>query len=178
MSLDPNLVQAANSQLVPASFAEKAMASLMQLHEDLCAEKEKRVELYRQLMEKEQALAELAMYVRLLEERLDGEKGAAAPASSAQASSPGVAQTASASSVAASATSMAAPVAGGVHAASVGSASSASAPASAVALAPELPTSTLAGELASHVAPRPPEIAAGPARKAPARLKPDDWKVW
>ncbi len=57
------------SQLVPASYAEKAMASLMQLHSELMDEKERRVELFRRLMEKEQALAELKMYVKLLEEK-------------------------------------------------------------------------------------------------------------
>ncbi len=55
--------------LVPAGYAEKAMASLMQLHSELMDEKEKRVELFRCLMEKEQALAELKMYVKLLEEK-------------------------------------------------------------------------------------------------------------
>jgi len=68
--LDVNLAQAAGGQLVPVGFAEKAMASLMQLHTELVDEKEKRVALYRTLMEKEQSLAELAMYVRVLEERL------------------------------------------------------------------------------------------------------------
>lgn len=58
------------AQLVPAGYAEKAMASLMQLHTELMDEKERRVELYRQLMEREQALAELKMYVKLLEEKL------------------------------------------------------------------------------------------------------------
>jgi hypothetical protein len=58
------------AQLVPASYAEKAMASLMQLHSELMDEKEKRVELFRRLMEREQALAELKMYVKMLEEKL------------------------------------------------------------------------------------------------------------
>lgn len=57
------------SALVPEGYAEKAMASLLQLHGELMEEKERRVELYRRLMEREQALAELRMYVRLLEER-------------------------------------------------------------------------------------------------------------
>ncbi len=56
--------------LVPAGYAEKAMSSLMQLHTELMDEKEKRVELFRTLMEKDQALAELRMYVRMLEEKL------------------------------------------------------------------------------------------------------------
>lgn len=60
----------AATQLVPASYAEKTMASLMQLHGELMDEKERRVELFRQLMEREQALAELKMYVKVLEERL------------------------------------------------------------------------------------------------------------
>lgn len=58
------------AQLVPASYAEKAMASLMQLHSELMDEKEKRVDLFRRLMEKEQALAELKMYVKMLEEKM------------------------------------------------------------------------------------------------------------
>ena len=57
------------SQLVPASYAEKAMASLMQLHSELMDEKERRVDLHRRLMEREQAIAELKMYVKLLEEK-------------------------------------------------------------------------------------------------------------
>jgi hypothetical protein len=61
--------------MVPQSYAEKAMASLMQLHSDLMEEKERRVDLYRRLMEKEQQLAELKMYVKLLEEK----KAEAAP---------------------------------------------------------------------------------------------------
>ncbi|HEY8210493.1 MAG TPA: hypothetical protein VIG99_23585 [Myxococcaceae bacterium] len=57
--------------LVPEGYAQKAMASLMQLHTELMDEKEKRVELHRRLMEKEQALAELKMYVKLLEEKVE-----------------------------------------------------------------------------------------------------------
>jgi hypothetical protein len=64
--------------MVPQSYAEKAMASLMQLHSDLMEEKERRVDLYRRLMEKEQQLAELKMYVKLLEER-SGQRAEAAP---------------------------------------------------------------------------------------------------
>ncbi len=56
--------------MVPAGYAEKAMASLMQLHSELMDEKERRVDLYRRLMDREQALAELRMYVKLLEEKL------------------------------------------------------------------------------------------------------------
>lgn len=58
------------AQLVPAGYAEKAMASLMQLHSELMDEKERRVDLFRRLMEREQALAELKMYVKVLEERM------------------------------------------------------------------------------------------------------------
>lgn len=68
--MDGELTTQAASQLVPASYAEKAMASLMQLHSELMDEKERRVELFRRLMEKEQALAELKMYVKVLEEKL------------------------------------------------------------------------------------------------------------
>lgn len=70
------LATQAAAHLVPASYAEKAMASLMQLHSELMDEKEKRVDLFRKLMEREQALAELKMYVKMLEEK------AAAPAPS------------------------------------------------------------------------------------------------
>jgi len=64
------LVPGPEGQLVPAGFAEKAMASIMQLHSELMDEKERRVDLYRRLMEREQALAELKMYVKLLEEKV------------------------------------------------------------------------------------------------------------
>ena len=60
----------AQTQMIPGDFAEKAMASLMQMHSELMDEKERRVELYRKLMEREQALAELRMYVKLLEEKV------------------------------------------------------------------------------------------------------------
>ncbi|HEY0880794.1 MAG TPA: hypothetical protein VGD87_04645 [Archangium sp.] len=46
------------------------MASLMQLHSELMDEKEKRVDLFRKLMEREQALAELKMYVKMLEDKV------------------------------------------------------------------------------------------------------------
>jgi hypothetical protein len=59
-----------STQLVPASYAEKAMASIMQLHTELMDEKERRVDLFRKLMEREQALAELKMYMKVLEEEL------------------------------------------------------------------------------------------------------------
>lgn len=66
--------------LVPAGYAEKAMASLMQLHTELMDEKERRVELYRQLMEKEQSVAELRMYVKLLEDQVERARSAPKPA--------------------------------------------------------------------------------------------------
>jgi hypothetical protein len=69
--LSPSLAERAPRGVVPSAFAEKAMASLMQLHSELMNEKERRVDLYRRLMTKEQALAELRMYVRFLEDRLD-----------------------------------------------------------------------------------------------------------
>lgn len=71
-SSDPLSFASPQSMPVPSSYAEKAMASLMQLHGELMDEKERRVDLYRRLMEKEQALAELKMYVKLLEERAQG----------------------------------------------------------------------------------------------------------
>lgn len=63
------LANAASFQLVPASYAEKTMASLMQLHSELMDEKERRIELFRKLMEREQAFAELKMYVKVLEDQ-------------------------------------------------------------------------------------------------------------
>ncbi|GMU61670.1 MAG: hypothetical protein IT380_05735 [Myxococcales bacterium] len=68
--MNDSLSTQAATQLVPAGYAEKAMASLMQLHSELMDEKERRVELFRRLMEREQALAELKMYVKVLEEKL------------------------------------------------------------------------------------------------------------
>lgn len=62
--------RAAETGVVPAGYAEKAMATLLQLHTEIMDEKERRVDLYRRLMEKEQSVAELKMYVKLLEERL------------------------------------------------------------------------------------------------------------
>ncbi|MBI3181942.1 MAG: hypothetical protein HYZ28_07340 [Myxococcales bacterium] len=67
---DSELALHSAQALVPSGYAEKAMASLMQLHSELMDEKERRVDLYRRLMEKEQAIAELRMYVKLLEEKL------------------------------------------------------------------------------------------------------------
>jgi hypothetical protein len=68
-----------STQLVPASYAEKAMASIMQLHTELMDEKERRVDLFRKLMEREQALAELKMYMKVLEEELARTRAQAAP---------------------------------------------------------------------------------------------------
>jgi len=67
----PAAPQQPRLSLVPEGYAQKAMASLMQLHTELMDEKERRVELHRVLMEKEQALAELRMYVKLLEEKVE-----------------------------------------------------------------------------------------------------------
>lgn len=73
------LTTQAAAQLVPASYAEKAMASLMQLHSELMDEKEKRVDLFRRLMEREQSLAELKMYVKMLEEKMTAPVAAPPP---------------------------------------------------------------------------------------------------
>lgn len=68
---DPlSLSTAAQDQLVPAGYAQKAMASIMQLHTELMDEKERRVELYRTLMQREQSLAELRAYVKELEAKV------------------------------------------------------------------------------------------------------------
>jgi hypothetical protein len=64
------LANQSQQSAVPQGYAEKAMASLMQLHTELMDEKERRVELYRRLMEREQSLAEAKSYTRLLEEKL------------------------------------------------------------------------------------------------------------
>ena len=58
------------SAAIPASYAEKAMASLLDLHRELMDEKERRIELTERMATKEQQLAEMAGYVKLLEERL------------------------------------------------------------------------------------------------------------
>ncbi len=64
------LVSHAEMQFVPAGYAEKAMASVMQLHSELMDEKERRVALYRTVLEREQQLAELRAQVKRLEEQL------------------------------------------------------------------------------------------------------------
>jgi hypothetical protein len=71
----PELVGFESSAMVPIGYAEKSMASLMQLHTELMNEKERRVDLYRRLMDKEQALAEMKMYVQLLEEKIAKQGG-------------------------------------------------------------------------------------------------------
>jgi hypothetical protein len=85
---DPLALTASHAMPVPASYAEKAMASLMQLHGELMDEKERRVELFRRLMEKEQALAELKMYVKILEERAGGAREAATRAEEHESPAP------------------------------------------------------------------------------------------
>jgi len=55
---------------VPVSYAEKAMSSLLRLHDELVEEKERRIDLYRRLMDREQQLAEVRAYVQLLESEL------------------------------------------------------------------------------------------------------------
>lgn len=82
------LAQATPSAAVPQAYAEKAMATLMQLHTELMDEKERRVDLYRRLMEREQALAELRMYVKVLEERAEASKAAAPPVPSPVVAAP------------------------------------------------------------------------------------------
>ncbi len=82
------LATAVATALVPQGFAEKAMASLMQLHTELMDEKEKRVDLFRKLMEREQALAEFKAYVKVLEERLANAQRPVAPAEAPRAHTP------------------------------------------------------------------------------------------
>lgn len=68
--------------MVPVAYAEKTMSTLLRLHEDLVEEKERRIDLYRRLMDREQELAELRAYVRLLEAELArrGDEGPSAVA--------------------------------------------------------------------------------------------------
>lgn len=75
--MNPSALSQPTPASVPVEYAEKAMGSLMKLHGELMEEKERRVDLYRRLMEKEQALAELKMYVKLLEEKVAAPKAAA-----------------------------------------------------------------------------------------------------
>lgn len=67
---DPLALAPQQNQLVPAGYAEKAMASLMQLHSELMEEKERRVQLHTTLLQREQALAEMKHYVKMLEDKL------------------------------------------------------------------------------------------------------------
>lgn len=60
--------------MVPVAYAEKTMSSLLRLHEELVEEKERRIDLYRRLMDREQELAELRAYVRLLEGEVAAKK--------------------------------------------------------------------------------------------------------
>ncbi|WP_373045102.1 hypothetical protein [Vulgatibacter sp.] len=69
-ALDRPAAAAGREAMVPSSYAEKAMSSLLRLHEDLVEEKERRIDLYRRLMEREQSLAEMRAYVKLLEVEL------------------------------------------------------------------------------------------------------------
>ncbi|HEY0839778.1 MAG TPA: hypothetical protein VGD74_06295 [Vulgatibacter sp.] len=59
-----------SGEQVPVSYAEKAMSSLLRLHDELVEEKERRIDLYRRLMDREQQLAEVRAYVQLLESEL------------------------------------------------------------------------------------------------------------
>jgi len=81
----PQAASEGTSGLVPVGYAEKAMASLMQLHSEVLEEKERRVDLHRRLMEKEQALAEMKWYVKMLEEKLEKQAPAAAAVAPAPA---------------------------------------------------------------------------------------------
>jgi hypothetical protein len=64
------IIHGNDAQAIPGRFAERALNSLMNLHNELMAEKESRLDLYRKLMEREQAVAELKSLVRLLEGEL------------------------------------------------------------------------------------------------------------
>jgi hypothetical protein len=57
---------------VPMHYAERSMATLLQLHDELMAEKERCIDLHRRLMSREQAYAEIEYYARLLEAKLEG----------------------------------------------------------------------------------------------------------
>ena len=61
---------AQRAEVVPVSYAERAMNSLMAMHNDLVAEKERSLDLTRRLMEERQAQAELQSYITLLESEL------------------------------------------------------------------------------------------------------------
>jgi hypothetical protein len=50
------------------------MASLMQVHQQLMAANSRHVEMYNRLLDREQVIAELRMYVKLLEEQLEKDR--------------------------------------------------------------------------------------------------------
>lgn len=98
MASEPKKDAAASpsGEQVPVSYAEKAMSSLLRLHDELVEEKERRIDLYRRLMDREQQLAEVRAYVQLLENEIgrlgDASNAAALPARSTQIPAlPGVA---------------------------------------------------------------------------------------
>lgn len=61
------LETSAGTLTVPQGYAEKTMASLMQLHQELMEEKERRVELYRRLMDREKTIHELRLRIEELQ---------------------------------------------------------------------------------------------------------------
>ncbi|HLV61556.1 MAG TPA: hypothetical protein VKY51_09175 [Fredinandcohnia sp.] len=83
----PELPRAAEA-MVPVAYAEKTMSTLLRLHEELVEEKERRIDLYRRLMDREQELAELRAYVRLLESELARRDAEAAEPASAASPAP------------------------------------------------------------------------------------------
>lgn len=58
------------SPLIPEGFAQQAMASVLHLHQELMAEKNKHIDLQKQLGDKEKRILELEQYIQLLEDRL------------------------------------------------------------------------------------------------------------
>ena len=68
----PSKALAVTTPSVPMYYAERSMATIMQLHDELMAEKERCVDLHRRLLGREQAYAELEYYVRVLEAKLEG----------------------------------------------------------------------------------------------------------
>lgn len=154
-SLAPQVPQSA----VPQGYAEKAMASLMQLHTELMDEKERRVELYRRLMEREQSLAELRSYTKALEEKLAAlapPKEPAPPPAPAKATPPPPLR-----------------VATRVEPAPARSYASV-----APRIAPVEPRPPAVAPVAPRPAPARPAVAVGAGRAAAARSVPDGWKTW
>ncbi len=137
--------------VVPQAFADRAMASIMYLHRELAAEKDRAVWLYRTLLERDQALAELWAYVHALEQHA----GLAAPVSVAAEQG----QTQAASAEPQTLEGMAA---------------------LAEAAADELERVSVPEPKAAVRATAPPlrEEAAGAARAAPPPASSDGWKVW